>query len=113
MRSILCQFRQDVYDWFPHRADALMDLLDAASSSPGARSVVELSEKVVGFLVDSVSEVLRVARDLIEPPPPIVGSIDSEYIQAVVKLDDRLLILLDLQKLLSGGEARELEGFDA
>ena len=44
MRSILSQFRQDVYDWFPHRADALMDLLDAASSTPDARSVVELSE---------------------------------------------------------------------
>ncbi len=88
--------------------------LDAVEHDKSTRIVVvELSEKVVGFLVDSVSEVLRVPRDLIEPPPPIVGSIDSEYIQAVVKLDDRLLILLDLQKLLSGGEARELEGFDA
>ncbi len=44
MRSMLSQFRDDVYAWFPHRADALMDLLDAMSSSPGARSVVELSE---------------------------------------------------------------------
>jgi len=74
--------------------------------------VVELKEKVVGFLVDSVSEVLRVPRERIEPPPPIVGSIESEYLQGVIKLDDRLLILLDLHKLLSGGEARELEGFD-
>jgi len=44
MCSIFSQFRDDVYAWFPHRADALMDLLDAMSSSPGARSVVELSE---------------------------------------------------------------------
>lgn len=44
MRSILSQFRDDMYAWFPHRADALMDLVDALSSSPGARSVVELSE---------------------------------------------------------------------
>ncbi|MDF1555181.1 MAG: chemotaxis protein CheW [Deferrisomatales bacterium] len=88
--------------------------LDAVEHDKSTRIVVvELSEKVVGFLVDSVSEVLRVPRDLIEPAPPIVGSIDSEYIEGVVKLDDRLLILLDLQKLLSGGEARELEGFDA
>ncbi len=88
--------------------------LDVVAHDKSTRIVVvELSEKVVGFLVDSVSEVLRIPRDLIEPPPPIVGSVDSEYIQAVVKLDDRLLILLDLQKLLSGGEARELEGFDA
>ena len=44
MRSMLSQFRHDVYGWFSHRADALMDLLDALSSTPGARSVVELSE---------------------------------------------------------------------
>lgn len=44
MLSILEQFRNDVYAWFPHRADALMDLLDALSSNPTARSVVELSE---------------------------------------------------------------------
>ncbi len=37
------QFRLEVYDWFPHRADALMDLLDAQSSTTAARSVVELS----------------------------------------------------------------------
>ena len=74
--------------------------------------VVELREMVVGFLVDSVSEVLRVPREHIEPPPPIVGSIGSEYLQGVIKLEDRLLILLDLHKLLSGGETRELEGFD-
>ncbi len=41
---MLSQFRHDVYAWFSHRADALMDLLDALSSTPGARSVVELSE---------------------------------------------------------------------
>jgi hypothetical protein len=44
MLSILAQFRNDVYEWFPHRADALMDLLDALSSNTTARSVVELSE---------------------------------------------------------------------
>ncbi len=75
--------------------------------------VVELGDKVVGFLVDSVSEVLRVPRSVVEPPPPIVGGIDSEYIEAVVKLDDRLLILLDLQRLLTKNEAQELEGFEA
>jgi purine-binding chemotaxis protein CheW len=74
--------------------------------------VVELEETVVGFLVDSVSEVLRVPMSIVEPPPPIVGSIESEYIEGVVKLEDRLLILLDLRRLLSRGEAQELEAFD-
>lgn len=44
MLSILEQFRNDVYSWFSHRADTLMDLLDALSSNTTARSVVELSE---------------------------------------------------------------------
>jgi purine-binding chemotaxis protein CheW len=74
--------------------------------------VVELEETVVGFLVDSVSEVLRVPMSIVEPPPPIVGSIESEYIEGVVKLEDRLLILLDLRRLLNRGEAQELEAFD-
>jgi len=43
MNSTLEQFRNDVYEWFPHRPDALMDLLDALSSNTTARSVVELS----------------------------------------------------------------------
>lgn len=75
--------------------------------------VVELSESVVGFLVDSVSEVLRVSTAKVEPPPAIVAGIESDYIQGVVKLDDRLLILLDLQKLLTRGETKELQEFRA
>lgn len=43
MLNQLEQFRNDIYEWFPHRADALMDLLDALSSNTNARSVVELS----------------------------------------------------------------------
>jgi purine-binding chemotaxis protein CheW len=74
--------------------------------------VVELGETVVGFLVDSVSEVLRVPTSIVEPPPPIVGGIDSEYIEGVVKLEDRLLILLDLRRLLNRGETEELEAFE-
>ncbi len=74
--------------------------------------VVELTDKVMGFLVDSVSEVLRVPQGLVEPAPSIAGGIDSRYIQGVVKLADRLMILLDLQRLLNRGEVQELEGFD-
>jgi purine-binding chemotaxis protein CheW len=74
---------------------------------------VELSGKVVGFIVDSVSEVLRISNATVEPPPAIAAGLDSEYIEGVVKLEDRLLILLDLQKLLTGGEARELQALEA
>jgi purine-binding chemotaxis protein CheW len=63
--------------------------------------VVELSGRVVGFVVDAVSEVLRIPRSVTEPPPPIVAGIQSEYVTAVGKLEGRLLILLDLEKVLS------------
>lgn len=71
--------------------------------------VVDLSGKTVGFLVDSVSEVLRIPRNIIEPPPSMVGSINSNYITAVGKLEDRLLILLDLNRVLLEEEKTALE----
>jgi len=62
--------------------------------------VVEIDSKTIGFVVDSVSEVIRLPSSTIEPPPKIVAGIDEEYISGVGKLEDRLLILLDLDKLL-------------
>lgn len=71
--------------------------------------VINMNEVVTGFVVDSVSEVLRLPRNTIEPPPPVVAGIESEYISGVGKLDDRLLILLDMDSLLSGKEQRLLQ----
>lgn len=71
--------------------------------------VVDLSGKTVGFLVDSVSEVLRIPRNIIEPPPSMVAGINSNYITAVGKLEDRLLILLDLNKVLLDEEKTALD----
>ncbi len=71
--------------------------------------VVELSGKIVGFIVDAVSEVLRIPKSVTEPPPPIVSGIDAEYITAVGKLEDRMLILLDLDKVLTGVEKKEIK----
>ena len=62
--------------------------------------VMELEQKIVGFLVDGVSEVLRIPAGTVEDPPPVVAGIGSEYIRGIGKLDDRLLILLELDNLL-------------
>ncbi len=75
--------------------------------------VVELTEKVVGFLVDKVKEVIRVEKSIIEPPPELTTSISSNYITGVAKLQDRLLILLDLEKVLSGDEQERLSEVEA
>jgi purine-binding chemotaxis protein CheW len=73
--------------------------------------VLEINAMIVGFVVDAVSEVLRVPANTVEPPPPVVAGIESEYISGIGKLDDRLLILLDLNKLLGGAELDALRGF--
>lgn len=61
--------------------------------------VVEVHGRVLGFIVDRVHEVLRIERGIVEPAPQMVCSIDSDFIAGVGKLEDRLLILLDLEKL--------------
>ena len=66
--------------------------------------VVDIGGNIMGMIVDSVSEVLRLPADTIEPPPELVTGINSEYIKGVAKLDDRLLIFLDLSKVIDVGE---------
>ncbi len=70
--------------------------------------VVDLNDKTIGFIVDEVKEVLRIPKSITEPPPEIVSGVDSEYITAIGKLEDRLLILLDLTKVLSNKEHEQL-----
>jgi purine-binding chemotaxis protein CheW len=70
--------------------------------------VIEINNMIVGFVVDSVSEVLRIPAGTVEPPPPVVAGLESEYISGVGKLQDRLLILLDLDKLLSNEDMEAL-----
>jgi purine-binding chemotaxis protein CheW len=66
--------------------------------------VVDIEGNVMGMIVDAVSEVLRLQASTIEPPPEIVTGINSDYIKGVAKLDDRLLIFLDLSKVINVGE---------
>ena len=69
--------------------------------------VVEIEGTTLGFIVDSVSEVLRIQEPKIEPPPSITGTSDAAYIQGVINLPDRILILLDLKSLF--GEDAKVE----
>ena len=62
--------------------------------------VVQVGGKTVGIVVDAVSEVLRISPDQIAPPPPTVVGLGQEYLTGLAKLDDRLLILLDIDKIL-------------
>ena len=70
--------------------------------------VVDIHNKTIGFIVDEVKEVLRIPRSITEQPPDVVSGVDSDYITAIGKLEDRLLILLDLTKILSNEEQSEI-----
>ena len=72
--------------------------------------VIENETLIVGFVVDSVSEVLRMPASSMQPPPATVAGLDSGYIDGVGKLDDRLLILLNLDSLLNNDELKALSG---
>ncbi len=63
--------------------------------------VIDLAKKTLGFIVDSVSEVIEIEKSTIEPPPSVMGEVDSQFISGVGKLADRLLVLMDLEKVLS------------
>ncbi len=86
-------------------------MISKDASSQTRIIVIEFSNARIGFIVDNVSEVLRIRNDTVEPPPPVVADIDSEYISGVGKLKDRLLILLDMKKLINAGEITGMHGF--
>jgi purine-binding chemotaxis protein CheW len=71
--------------------------------------VVDVDGRLVGMVVDAASQVVRVAADQIEPPPPIAGGLSAEFIKGVGKLEERLIILLNIDRILSTQEKVELE----
>jgi len=74
--------------------------------------VVEAGQQMIGMIVDAVAETLRLPSSAIEPPSPVVTSLDTEYLRGVGKLEDRMVILLDLEKVLSNSEVESLAKLD-
>jgi purine-binding chemotaxis protein CheW len=75
--------------------------------------VYNVNNTEVGMVVDGVSEVLTIADSMIEPPPALVSSIDTSFITGIAKVDDRLIILLDMNKALSVEEMTSLQAIAA
>jgi len=72
--------------------------------------VIEIGENTVGMIVDSVSEVLRISSENIEEVPGLIETeVPEHYIRGVGKLKDRLLVLLDLSRVLSHEEVAKVE----
>lgn len=70
--------------------------------------IVQVETKLIGMVVDSVSDVIYIPEDQIQPPPEFSTSIDMEYITGLGQYKDELVILLEGQKLLSPTELLEI-----
>ena len=71
--------------------------------------VTELNGQTVGILVDEVPEVLKIPEENIEPTPELIQTkVKKDYIKGVGKLDNRVIVLLDLEKVLATHEVEEL-----
>jgi purine-binding chemotaxis protein CheW len=75
--------------------------------------VVNVAGKTIGIVVDAVSQVLRISRDQIAPPPATVAGLGREFLRGLVKLDQRLLILLDIDEILTREQAAAVEAVSA
>ena len=71
--------------------------------------IVRVDDQWVGIEVDSVSEVIRIPGKDIKPPPRVVGGDSSRYLQGVCKYGDNLVILLNLNQILSTEEKIRLK----
>ena len=71
--------------------------------------VVSVDKENIGFVVDEVTQVIRIKRSMVEPTPPLVGSIGQEYILGICKYDSRLIMLLDIDRVINESENNESE----
>jgi purine-binding chemotaxis protein CheW len=60
---------------------------------------VQLDNLRIGIIVDAVSEVVRISRQQIEPAPPIVAGVEGKYLTGIARVEDRLILLLDLNEV--------------
>ena len=74
--------------------------------------VVDIGKQDIGVIVDAVTEVLRISADSVEPPTSVITSADSDYLLGIAKLESRLIILLDLESVLSKEEKETLVSED-
>jgi len=89
----------------------LRSLFGLAESDHGQQSrimVMQVGSRTVGIIVDGVDEVLRISNKDIAPPPPTVSGLGNEYLEGLVRLEEQLLILLDIDKVL-GEESQALD----
>lgn len=71
--------------------------------------VVEFGQERLGLVVDSVTEVMRVPETAIQPPPRYIRGLAAEYVRGIARLEGRLVVMVDMDRILSSEERIALE----
>jgi len=72
--------------------------------------IINVLDKVVGIVVDGVSDVVQLSGEQIKPAPEFGGALETRYITGLGTLNDEMLILVDIEKLIASDELQILEG---
>ncbi len=70
--------------------------------------ITESRGRIIGLLVDAVSEVRKVAADAVEQPPEMIAAVGIEYITGVTRRGDRLIVFLDVEKILGVSDLQRI-----
>jgi purine-binding chemotaxis protein CheW len=71
--------------------------------------ILNIGERVVGMVVDSVSDVITLTQDQIKPAPDLGSALDTDYLIGLGTVDERMLILVDIDKLMSSADMGLIE----
>ena len=72
--------------------------------------VLNVHGRVVGAVVDSVSDVLELSQELIKPAPEMNATVDTGFVTGIASVGDRMLILMDIEALMSGADMGLMDG---
>lgn len=70
--------------------------------------IVTMNDFLLGFIVDSVTEIVRIPDEEIESTPPSLHGFDKKFLSGIGKVDDKVILLLDLAKVLTAEEEKEM-----
>lgn len=82
--------------------------LKGETNEPKHIVITRQEENLFGLMVDEVTEVLRIPKSEVKPPPKLIATVREEYVNGVITVENRLILLLDLPRVLSMEELERL-----
>lgn len=86
-----------------------LGLEDNGTTDDAKIIVTKINENTIGLSVDYVEQVLSINEEYIETPPDLIKRNDNNYVQGIAKMDERIIIILNLDKLFTSEEIIELK----